>query len=181
MASRRQDTLGELREAITCSPRIRDLGTRPCPDCCSPWVVLADLRVGADGTVSVDPLAHRRFTASFGSYAFSCASGVKPSGGQGFNRAELNVLKGSFATALAEEIERSDADAIAATPALQLRGAARSKAFRDLVGDRSVAELARSDLGALTAAGRAAGVDPADLDHLYSVAVMVTKVAGRQP
>lgn len=171
--------VGEIREALTCSPRIRTLGTRPRPDCCSPWVVLADLKVDAAGTVTVDPLAHRRFTASFGSYAFSCPSGVKPSGGETFNRAEINVLKGSFATALADDIEAADRQTIVAQPALQLRGASRSKAFRELVGDRTVAELAKSDLGALTAAGRAAGVDPEDLDHLYSVAVMVARMTGQ--
>lgn len=167
---------GAVREAISCSPRIRELGTRPCPDCCSPWVVLADLRVDAAGTVTVDPLAHRRFIASFGSFAFSCPPAVKPAGGQTFNTAEINVLKGSFASALAADIETADADMIVATPALQLRGASRARAFRDLVGDRTVAELAASDLGALTAAGRAAGVDPEDLDHLYSVAVMVARM-----
>ena len=60
------------REAVGCSERIRRLGTRPCPDCCSPWVVLADLKVDTRGTVTVDSLTHRRFLASFGSYGFSC-------------------------------------------------------------------------------------------------------------
>lgn len=171
--------LGEIQESLTCSPGIRELGTRPCPDCCSTWVVLADLQVDAAGTLTVDPLAHRRFIASFGSFAFSCPSGVQASGSETFNRAELSVLKGAFATALADEIETADAATIGAQPALQIRGAGRSKAFRDLVGGRTVAELAKSDLGALTAAGRAAGVDPEDVDHLYSVAVMVTKMAGQ--
>ncbi|GGK63514.1 hypothetical protein GCM10011509_09900 [Ornithinimicrobium pekingense] len=61
-----------LQEAVGCSERIRRLGTRPCPDCCSPWVVLADLKVDTRGTVTLDPLSHRRFLASFGSYGFSC-------------------------------------------------------------------------------------------------------------
>ena len=141
--------------------------------------MLADLRIDAAGTVTVDPLAHRGFIASFGSFAFSCPPAVQPSGGKEFNRAELSVLKGSFATTMAADIESADADTIMATPALQLRGAARAKAFRDLLGDRSVAELAAADLGALTAAGRAAGVDPEDIDHVHSVAVMVTRMTGR--
>ena len=61
------------REAIGCSPRIEQTGTRPCPDCCSPWVVLADLRVDTGGTVTVDALSHRRFLASFGRFGFTCA------------------------------------------------------------------------------------------------------------
>lgn len=65
-------SLEARREAVGCSDRIRRLGTRPCPDCCSPWIVLADLTVDTKGTVTVDPLSHRRFLASFGSYGFSC-------------------------------------------------------------------------------------------------------------
>jgi hypothetical protein len=68
-------------------------------------------------------------------------------------------------------------DCFVAAPALQLRDASRAKAFRELIGDRTVAELAKSDLEALTAMGRAAGVEPEDIEHLSSLAQLVTKVA----
>jgi hypothetical protein len=57
---------------VRCTPDLRKNG-RPCPPCpTSPWVILADLRVGRDGTVSVDQWTHRRFVAAFGSYGFYC-------------------------------------------------------------------------------------------------------------
>jgi hypothetical protein len=84
----------------------------------------------------------------------------------------------SFATAAAAVVETAEPEKIVAAPALQLRGASRAKAFRELIGDRTVAELAKSDLEALTAAGRAAGVEPEDVDQLHSLALLVTKVAG---
>lgn len=63
---------------LRCSTTLRRTG-RPCPPCpTSPWVVLADFTVGPDGTVKVDPWAHRRFVAAYGSYGFYC-TGVKPS------------------------------------------------------------------------------------------------------
>jgi hypothetical protein len=168
----------DIREAISCSARMQQLGTRPCPDCCSPWVVLADLTVDAAGTVAVDPLAHRRFIASFGAVAFTCAPVIRPVDAT-LSKAELDVLRNSFVTAAAEVVETAEPERIVATPALQLKGASRTKAFRELIGDRSVAELAKSDLEALTAAGRAAGVEPADVDHLHSLALLVTKIAER--
>lgn len=168
----------DIREAVSCSPRIQQLGTRPCPDCCSPWLVLADLTVDAAGTVTVDPLRHRRFIASFGSFAFTCLPAVRPVTSSHLSRAELDVLKNSFAAAAADVVETAEPGKIVAAPALQLKGSSRARAFRELIGDRTVAELAKSDLEALTAAGRAAGVEPGDIEHVYALAQLVTKVAG---
>jgi hypothetical protein len=44
----------------------------PCPE--DPWVVLADLTIGADGAVKVDELKHRRWVVSFGSYGYVCST-----------------------------------------------------------------------------------------------------------
>lgn len=167
----------DFREAVSCTPEIRRLRTRRCPDCCSPWVVLASLTVDAAGTVLPDPLAHRRFTASFGSFAFSCAPTERPV--RDLNRAEVAVLQNSFASTAAKAVETAEPEKILAAPALQLRGASRSKAFRRLIGDRTVAELARSDVDALTAAGRSAGIGPEDIDHVHSLALLVTKLVSR--
>jgi hypothetical protein len=44
-----------------------------CPP--EPWVVLADVTMASDGKIgSVDPLAHRRYVASFGNYFFTCSA-----------------------------------------------------------------------------------------------------------
>jgi hypothetical protein len=140
-------------------------------------VVLADLTVDSAGTVTVDPLAHRRFTASFGSFAFSCAPMERPD--RDLSAAEVAVLRNSFASTAAEAVETAEPEKFLAVPAWQLRGASRSNAFRSLIGDRTVAELARSDLDTLTAAGRSAGIDPEDIDHVHSLALLVTKIASK--
>jgi hypothetical protein len=63
---------------IRCTPELRERG-RPCPPCpTSPWVILADLRVGRDGTVDVDQWTHRRFVVAFGSYGFYCRKQPDP-------------------------------------------------------------------------------------------------------
>ncbi|MGZ4568469.1 MAG: hypothetical protein ACXV3S_00750 [Kineosporiaceae bacterium] len=168
----------DIREAVSCSPRIQELGTRPCPDCCSPWVVLADLTVDAAGAVTINPLGHRRFIASFGNFAFTCEPAARPVRSSNLSRADLDVLKNSFGTAAESVVETAEPAKIVAASALQLKGASRAKAFRELIGDRTVADLAKSDLEALTAAGRAAGVESRDIEHVYSLAQLVTKVAG---
>ena len=47
---------------------------RACPDCPpEPWVILADVVLGADGTIgAIDCFRHRRYVASFGNYYFLC-------------------------------------------------------------------------------------------------------------
>ena len=47
---------------------------RPCPPCPEePWVILADLTIGADGSVEViDCYAHRRYVVSFAGFYFMC-------------------------------------------------------------------------------------------------------------
>ena len=67
--------IGDLEEAVSCTPAVRQTGSRMCPPCpCSPWVVLADLTISSSGAVAVDQLTHRRFLASFGNFGFSCAA-----------------------------------------------------------------------------------------------------------
>ena len=50
-------------------------GPRACPPCpTSPWVILADVEVDADGAVTIDCAPHRRYVVSFGAYAFNCSA-----------------------------------------------------------------------------------------------------------
>lgn len=47
---------------------------RACPDCPpEPWVILADVVLGAEGTIeTIDCFRHRRYVAAFGNYYFLC-------------------------------------------------------------------------------------------------------------
>jgi hypothetical protein len=165
------------QEAYGCSPRIQQTGTRPCPDCCSPWVVLADLTVSATGAVVVDQLAHRRFLASFGSYGFTCAVEVEPDRPilvlKGPDR---EVLRTAFSAGAADMVESSEPQMILAQPASLLRGATRTNALRELMGGRTIAELATSDLDALKAAAIGAKVAPEEVDDLHALAGLVSRV-----
>lgn len=53
---------------------------RACPPCPSePWVILADVLLGNDGSVEeIDCFAHRRYVASFADYYYLCAPRVSP-------------------------------------------------------------------------------------------------------
>ncbi|GJG89729.1 hypothetical protein tb265_49100 [Gemmatimonadetes bacterium T265] len=61
-------------------PCVRDRVARRCPPCApGPWVILADVLVGADCRVrAVDCLKHRRYVMSFADYYLTCA----PAAGQ---------------------------------------------------------------------------------------------------
>ncbi|MFJ8112653.1 LuxR C-terminal-related transcriptional regulator [Streptomyces sp. NPDC096132] len=61
-------------------------------------------------------------------------------------------------------------------PALALRGATRTRPLRDLLGDRTVADLAATDITALTTAAELSGADPAAATHLHEVARLVTRL-----
>lgn len=163
-----------IREAFGCTPEIRRTGTRSCPDCCSPWVVLADLTVDSAGTVTVDPLTHRRFLPSLGSLAFTCEPSTQSR--RELGQAEMSALRSSFASGAVDVVDDAQPESALAAPAVQLRGGSRSRQLRTLLGDRTVAELARADVAALSAAGQAVGIDPEDVDHLHSLAMLVTRL-----
>ncbi|MFE9775590.1 hypothetical protein ACFYOV_28750 [Streptomyces sp. NPDC005931] len=171
----------DRREAVDCSHRIRATGTRPCPDCCSPWIVLADLRVDTLGTVTVDPLAHRRFLYAFGRTAFTCddtGGGSDTVGpyGRNLTDVERDVLKSAFTAQAADRAAHAAPSDLLAAPAHTLRGATRTRPLRDLVGDRNVADLAATDLTALTTAAENLGADPAAAAHLHQLARLVTRL-----
>ena len=57
-----------LASAFACVP-----GPRVCPPCPpSPWVVLADLALDAEGHVTPTGAPHRRYVVSFAGYSFHC-------------------------------------------------------------------------------------------------------------
>ncbi len=164
------------RGALGCTPEIRERGTRACPDCCSPWVVLADLRVDSAGTVTIDPLTHRRFLPALGELAFTCAPVNKVQGIR-FNEVEKDLMVRVFSAEHAAFAE-ADRDAVGAAPAVALRGAGTSNALRSVVADRTVAELANMDLAALRVAVIRAGGEPAAIERVHAMATTAMRLAG---
>jgi len=63
----------KFEESYSCAPAWNEMG-RPCPPCPpEPWVILADVTVGANGEIDkIDCLAHRRYVVSFADYYFLC-------------------------------------------------------------------------------------------------------------
>jgi hypothetical protein len=61
----------DFADTAQCSDATKE---RPFPPPAGdPWLILADIVFGDDGSVAgIDPLAHRRFVASFGEFSFSC-------------------------------------------------------------------------------------------------------------
>lgn len=57
------------------SPCLRDRTARSCPPCPSePWVILADIAIGADCRIgTVDCFAHRRYVVTFADFFLTCA------------------------------------------------------------------------------------------------------------
>ncbi|MET0714642.1 MAG: hypothetical protein ABWY57_06990 [Mycetocola sp.] len=173
------DSTDDRLEATRCTPRMAQYGTRPCPECCSPWLVLADLNIDANGAVTIDPLAHRRFLVSFGSVGFTCSSSDDGEGKRNLTGVEREVIKTAFAAKEADIANSPDGATILAAPAVTLRGAQRGGAIKDLLRDRTVAELAQSDIEALAAVAAGSGVDVQELRRLHETAQLVTRVIRR--
>lgn len=66
----------DIGSAVQCRPNSEDPYRRNCPPCPSaPWVILAKIRLPADGELSeenIDNVSLRRFVASFANYYFIC-------------------------------------------------------------------------------------------------------------
>jgi hypothetical protein len=71
-----------LNGSIRCDERT---GGRPCTPCpTNPWVILADFKLAADGTLaSLDCYAHRRYVVSFADFFFACRGGFQYSSKEG--------------------------------------------------------------------------------------------------
>lgn len=165
-----------IRSGLTCTPEIRRTGTRSCPSCCSPWIVLADLRVDSAGTVTIDPLAHRRFLPALSELAFTCAPKTSAER-TGFNEVERDLVERVFATDNAEVMTFERAD-VSSASAIALRGATASNALRRVIGDHTVAELAFADVDVLRAAVERAGGDPDSMDRVHAMATAAMRLAG---
>ncbi|HSA49114.1 MAG TPA: hypothetical protein VLH10_03260 [Yinghuangia sp.] len=209
---------GSLAGSLRCSSEIEWSGTRACPPCpTSPWVVLADFTAEADGTLWVDQLRHRRFTASFGAFGFFCSdnsdnsdnadgsdrsdssdrssdnssdnsennldarshgsAGPRPGSGPEWSPVVRRTLADSFTEVHGRHVLDAEGPAhVSAMPARHLRGVGATRELARIVGDRSVAELARGDADAFTAAAEAAGVATERVQALLERARMVMRL-----
>jgi hypothetical protein len=166
----------DRHEAQACSERIARIGSRPCPSCCSPWLVLADIQIDANGGITIDALTHRRFLMSLGAVGFTCTpirDGNKP---RLLSNIEREAIKKAFATAESAQADKPDASEILSAPATALRGAKANSALRELLRNRSVHELADADIDALEAEAKGAGADITLLRHLHEAALLVVRI-----
>lgn len=92
---------------------------------------------------------------------------------------EREVIKTAFASKDADIANSPDAATILSAPSIALRGAQRGGAIKDLLRDRTVVELAQSDIEALVAAAAGSGVDVQELRRLHETAQLVTRVIGQ--
>ncbi|GCD96718.1 hypothetical protein [Embleya hyalina] len=151
-----------LQETTGCSSRITGIGTRPCPSCpTDPWVVLADFTASADGRLTVDPLYNRRFAASFGGFGFYCGQPGQSQAGARWGEVTRQAAAHAFAESHAEDVlTADDPAAVRALPARALLAVADTPHLADVLGGRTVAELARTDAATLIERARAAAVPP---------------------
>jgi len=164
---------GSRASALSCSAEIREQGTRSCPDCCSPWVVLADLRVSADGEVEVDPLAHRRFVAALPGLAFSCGTSTAIAV-PAITDTVRTMIATVFTPAAAEIARTGDPGIILAQPATLLKGGQASLAVRAVLGSLSVADLANTDAAELRHLAVERSADVQAISNLHELARMVS-------
>lgn len=162
---------------FACTPEIEESGTRSCPNCCSPWVVLADLVVDAAGAVQIDQRSHRRFVASLAEMAFTCGTTEGPRL-VGFTTVEKDVVGRLFTDAQAGLAEVPDRASLLMAPASELRGARASNALRTLMGNRTVAEVASMDVSVLRTALAQAGGDPDTVERVHELAGLAVRIAG---
>jgi hypothetical protein len=164
------------RSGIQCTPLIRELGTRPCPDCCSPWVVLADLKATSAGVVTIDQLAHRRFLAQLAELAFACDEpATQPL--IGYSEVERDSLVRLFADTEKTVIDSGVRDAVLTAPAVSLRGGRASNAIKSVLADRSVGELAGADVMLLRAEAEEKGGDPDAIERVIDAARVAVRLA----
>jgi hypothetical protein len=161
---------------FACTIEIEESGTRSCPDCCSPWVVLADLRVDAAGTVQIDQRSHRRFVATLAGMGFTCGTPTELRV-VGFTAVEKDVVGRLFTEAQASLADIPDRASLLMAPASELRGAKGSNALRTLIGDRTVAELASMDVSILRTALAQAGGDPDTVERVHELAGLAVRMA----
>lgn len=137
-------------------------------------MVLADLRVSADGGVDVDPLTHRRFVAALPGLAFTCAPLRAEVASPVLTDTIRATIATVFAPAAAGVAHTGDAEVILAQPATLLKGGRGSAAVRSVLGDRSVADLAGTDVAELRRLAVEHSADVEAVARLHELARVVT-------
>ena len=137
--------LAALGGALFCAGD-RGNGVRPCPPCpTDPWVVLADIIGDADGQLSIDPVAHRRYVASFGTFGFSCGpqdTGLSPGLWSRSQKASLAAHLDPSAIEVLQELHGGSLDAVTELEASSVRGVSTRSSLGRFVGTSTIAEVA---------------------------------------
>ena len=172
---------GRLAGSLLCSPDFRE-HVRACPPCpTDPWVILADFRVDDRGVLQIDPIAHRRYVVAFGAYFFLCGAAAPKEVGW----ALATPLTPALSEVLAAHIDAKemrtvetagDAQAAMALDATAIQGVSKRSKLGQLVGGRTIGELAATERGAFMAEAESAKVDVQKAGTLWDAA---SHLAGR--
>ena len=162
-----------LAQAVRCSPRL-GLRVRPCPPCpTDPWVVLADVVADADGLLSIDPIGHRRYVASFGSFAFSCGSPKSAASADVWTPAQKSELANrldSSTMAILESRHGGSLSAVETVRVVGLKGVGPRSVLGRFLGTRSIGEVAGAERAAFQREATAAGVPAARAADVWAAA-----------
>jgi hypothetical protein len=151
-----------LAGALLCSPVLRER-VRPCPPCpTDPWVILADFKVDDQGTLDIDPIAHRRYVVAFGSYFFMCGAVEinQAPAGTPLTAGMKKLLAGHIdAKAMPMVEDAGHAEAALDLAATAMKGVTpRSKLGQFLAG-RTIGSVAATERGVFLQEAEAAKVD----------------------
>lgn len=175
--------MAQLTEAVSCSRRLH-VQVRPCPPCpTDPWVVLADVVADAEGMLTIDPIGHRRYVASFGAFSFSCGSPkTTPSTGV-WTAAQKTALAEHLDAATMQALESRHGGALAAVDTVKvvgLKGVGPRSALGRFLGSRTISDVADAERVTFQREATAAGIPASRAAEVWDAAstVVTTTQAG---
>lgn len=168
-----------LRGVLTCPTNANgEPQARPCPDCPpEPWVILADVVLGADGAIeTIDCFRHRRYVASFASFYFLCQT-ERVAGIRGDVLIDRTAeVAGAGAANVLVAARRPDRTAVYIPAYFTVQPGETYASFLAREGDRELYDPARETSFTLAELYAMAGVNPAEV--IRGVAEAVTPLEG---
>jgi hypothetical protein len=146
---------------------------------------LADVVADADGTLTIDEVTHRRYTASFGAYWFSCApqQRVIPPTRVDWTPQLRAELARSVSTSVVEQAATAPGgpvEAIANADAITLKGVGAKGPLAPFLAGRTLSDVAALDRQSFVTEAQAAGVDVKRAGGVWDSATGVMKIIGMQ-
>jgi hypothetical protein len=174
-----------LAGALLCSPLLRER-VRPCPPCpTDPWVILADFQVDDQGTLAIDPIAHRRYVVAFGSYFFMCGAveANQTPAGTPLTAGMKKLLAAHLDAKAVPMVENAgQAEAALSLQATAMRGVGPASKLGQFLGGRTIGDVAGMERGAFLQEAEAAKVDVQKAGKMWdAVNTMMTGLAGSAP